>query len=122
MKDIQDQIQKFDDERDWSNPSQIKDLLLNMNEEIGEFWNVIKWVDTPKQQQLIKENQGEADNFIGDMVFLILKIAHLCGVDSEQSIKDVLAEYEKRFPVEQTRGKHANKRAGGIDLKDNLTA
>ena len=117
MKNIQDQIQKFDDARDWSNPSQIKDLLLNMNEEIGEFWNLIKWVDAPEQQRLIKENKEEVANFIGDMVFLILKIAHLCGVDSEQAIKEVLTEYEKRFTVEQTKGRHANKKAGGIDLK-----
>lgn len=117
MKNIQDQIQKFDDARDWSNPAQIKDLLLNMNEEIGEFWNLIKWVDAPEQQRLIKENKEEVANFIGDMVFLILKIAHLCGVDSEQAINEVMAEYEKRFPVDQTKGKHANTKAGGIDLK-----
>ncbi len=40
MNTIQEQIKVFNDARDWSDPSCIKDLLLNMNEEIGEFWNV----------------------------------------------------------------------------------
>ena len=117
MKDIQDHIKKFNDLREWSKSGSIKDLLLNINEEIGEFWNIIKWVDTETQQRLISENRGEVENFIGDMVYLILKIAYLCDIDSEQAIKKVLKEYERRFPEEQTRGKHGNEKAGGIDFK-----
>lgn len=118
MKKIQDDIKKFNDERDWSDPSCIKDLMLNMNEEIGEFWNIIKWVDTETQQRLIKENKEEVENFIGDMIYLVLKTAYLCDVDSDKSIADVMKEYEKRFPKEKTKGNHGNTRAGGIDLKE----
>lgn len=117
MKESQDQIKKFNDERDWSNPGCIKDLLLNMNEEIGEFWNLIKWVNVEKQQQLIKENKGEVEDFIGDMQYLILKIAYLCDVDSKKSIDDVMREYEGRFPIDKVKGGHANIRAGGFDGK-----
>lgn len=118
MKTVQDYVQLFNDERGWSNPSSIKDLLLNMNEEIGEFWNIIKWVDTETQQRLISENKGEVENFIGDMIYLIMKVSYLCDVDSEKAIHDVMAEYEKIFPVKETKGNHANKLAGGIDLKE----
>lgn len=115
MKDIQERIKRFNDEREWSTHSSIKDLLLNMNEEIGEFWNIIKWVDTETQQRLIRENKPEVDNFIGDMIYLILKISYLCGVDPEKAIMDVMEEYEKRFPAEKAKGNHGNKLAGGID-------
>jgi len=115
---FQEIIKNFNDERDWSTPSSIKDLLLNMNEEIGEFWNIIKWVDVEKQLELIKENHDEVENFIGDMLYLILKVSYLCEVDSDKSISDVMIEYEKRFPKELAKGNHTNKLAGGIDLKD----
>lgn len=118
MKKTQDQIKDFNDERDWSTPGCIKDLLLNMNEEIGEFWNIIKWVDTETQQKLVKENKEEVENFIGDMIYLILKTSYLCDVDSEKAIKDVMDEYEKRFPKDKAKGNHGNKLAGGIDLKE----
>jgi NTP pyrophosphatase (non-canonical NTP hydrolase) len=118
MKNIQDKIKEFNDKREWSTPSSIKDLLLNMNEEIGEFWNIIKWVDTETQIKLIKENQSEVDNFIGDMLYLILKVSYLCNTDSERAILDVLKEYESRFPIDKTKGNHGNTRAGGIDLKN----
>ncbi len=118
MKNIQERVKNFNDERNWSTPSSIKDLLLNMNEEIGEFWNIIKWVDTETQQKLIHENKEEVENFIGDMLYLVLKISYLCDIDSEKSIEGVLSEYEKRFPIDKIKGKHANKLAGGLDLKD----
>ena len=117
MQATQEKIKQFCDAREWSNPSQIKDLLLNMSEEIGEMWHIIKWVDTQKQQQLIKENKAEVENFVGDMLYLILKIAYLCEVDSQKGIDDVLAEYEQRFPIEKVKGSHANIKAGGVDLK-----
>lgn len=120
MREIQKLIKDFNDKREWSNPSCIKDLLLNMNEEIGEFWNIIKWVDTNEQMQLIRENKAEVENFIGDMLYLILKVSYLCDVNSESSIHEVMNEYEQRFPLERTRGKHANLLAGGIDLKKEL--
>jgi len=117
MEETQETIKKFNDLRDWSTPSSIKDLLLNMNEEIGEFWNIIKWVDVPTQQRLIAENHGEVKNFIGDMMYLIMKVAYLCEVNSKEAIDEVMEEYEQRFPVEMTKGNHGNKLAGGIDLK-----
>jgi len=120
MKEVQDKIKKFNDDRNWSKQSSVKDLLLNMNEEIGEFWNIIKWVDTETQTRLIKENKEEVENFVGDMTYLTLKISYLCDVDSKKAIEDVLDEYEKRFPIDKMKGNHANKLAGGIDLKDGV--
>jgi len=117
MKEIQEDIKKFNDEREWSNPDCIKDLMLNMTEEIGEMWNLIKWVDTKKQQELIKDNRHEIEDFVGDMLYLILKIAYMCDVDSEKAISDVMKEYEKRFRKEKVKGTHSNTFAGGIDLK-----
>lgn len=118
MKKTQDWIKEFNDKREWSKPDGIKDLLLNMSEEIGEFWNIIKWIrDEKRQQELIKENFAEVENFIGDMIYLILKVSYLCNVNPEKAIKDVMAEYEKRFPVDKVKGTHSNTKAGGIDLK-----
>ena len=117
MRDTQQLIKDFNDKRDWSDPACIKDLLLNITEEIGEFWNIIKWVDAKTQLELIKKNRDEVENFIGDMIYLILKISYLCEIDSKKAIHYVMAEYEKRFPIELTKGTHGNVLAGGINNK-----
>ena len=118
MKQIQDKVENFNKERNWGSVSEIKDLLLNIDEEIGELWHIIKWVDTEKQKELLEKNKKEVGNFIGDMQYLILKIAFICKINSEEETLKVLEEYEKRFPVEEIRKfKHGNKLAGGIDYK-----
>lgn len=118
MSEAQDKVKKFNDEREWGKISEIKDLLLNMNEEIGEFWNIIKWVDADKQKELIEKNKSEVENFIGDMEYLTLKIAIICGIDAEKETIKVVEEYEKRFPIDKIKKVgHSNTRAGGIDEK-----
>ena len=70
-----------------------------------------------KQQELIKDNRHEVEDFVGNMIYLVLKIAYMCDVDSEKAVRDIMKEYEKRFPKERIKGTHSNTFAGGTDLK-----
>ena len=119
IKELQNKIAEFDNARGWENSWNVKDLMLNMSEEIGELWNLMKWVDDEKQKELVEKNKEEVENFIGDVLFLIIKIANQAKIDVDKSIQDVLNEYEKRMPPEiMKKLKHANKKAGGFDEKD----
>ena len=118
IKKAQEKIKKFDEERGWGSHWNLKDLSLNITEEVGELWELIKWIDDEKQKQVVEENKKEVENFVGDTLFLILKIANQTKVDSEKALEDVLSEYEKRMPAEKMKEvKHANKLAGGVDDK-----
>ncbi|GBE19507.1 MAG TPA: hypothetical protein ENG87_03310 [Candidatus Pacearchaeota archaeon] len=118
IKEAQDKIKEFDKARGWENCWDLKDLSLNITEEVGEFWSLIKWIDDEKQKKVIKENKDQVSDFIGDTLFLILKIANRTKVDAEKSLEETLKEYESRMPAEKIKEvKHANKFAGGIDNK-----
>ena len=118
--EAQNKIEEFDKARGWSGDWHLKDLALNINEEIGELWNLVKWVEEEKQREIIKEKKEDAGNFIGDVLFLILKMANKMGINSEEELQKVLEEYEKRMPSEKMKEvKHANNLAGGWDNKEN---
>jgi len=117
IKEVQTSIKKFNDDRGWGHPIQLKDLLLNLTEEIGEFWNKIKWVDPDTQMKIISENKKEVENDMADMLYLVLKISYICKVDLEKAMKDVLTEYEDRFPLDSTKHNNGNVLAGGTDFK-----
>jgi NTP pyrophosphatase (non-canonical NTP hydrolase) len=118
IKEAQEKIEEFDKARGWSGDWHLKDLALNMNEEIGELWNLIKWVDEEKQRKIITEKKEEAGNFIGDALFLLLKMANKMEINSEEELQKVLEEYEKRMPSEKMKEVgHANKLSGGWDNK-----
>lgn len=121
VRDAQEKIRTFDEARDWDGNWNIKDLLLNITEEGGELWDLVKWIDEEKQKEVIEENKEEAADYIGDTIFLVLKLANQMGVDAERALDQTLGDYEKRMPAEVTRKVgHANKAAGGVDDKGAL--
>ena len=118
IQEAQNKIKEFDIARGWEKSWDLKDLALNITEEVGEFWNLIKWVDDDKQKEIINSNKEDASDFIGDSLFLILKLANQMDIDSSQSLKNTLDEYKKRMPPETIKEVgHSNKLAGGVDNK-----
>ena len=100
MKEQQEKIRKFDEARGWGNSWDLKDLMLNITEEVGELWDLIKWIDDEKQKKVVEEKREKVSDFVGDTLFLLLKIANQTKVDAEKSLEDTLSEYEKRMPPE----------------------
>jgi NTP pyrophosphatase (non-canonical NTP hydrolase) len=118
IKEAQDKIKSFDEARGWEDNWNIKDLLLNITEEGGEVWSLIKWINDEKQKEVVKEHKEEVSDYIGDTLFLLLKIANQTKVDANQALKNTLGEYEKRMPPEiMKKVGHANKLVGGVDNK-----
>jgi NTP pyrophosphatase (non-canonical NTP hydrolase) len=119
INQAQETVRKFDFDRGWSESWDIKDLLLNITEEGGEMWNLVKWVDVEKQKQILEKEKREVEDYIGDTLFLLLKIANQTGVDVEKSFNMTMDDYFKRFPAEKMKEiGHGNKYAGGYDGKN----
>jgi len=118
LNEVQLKIKEFDKARGWENDWNLKDLLLNINEETGELWSLIKWVDDKKQKEILQKNREQVEDFLGDILFLLLKIANQTNTNVEQGIIQTLEEYEKRMPPEiMKKVGHGNKLAGGVDNK-----
>lgn len=118
LKEAQDKIKMFDEVRGWKNSWDLKDLMLNISEEVGELWTLVKWIDEEKQKKVIEEKKDEVSDFIGDTLFLLLKIANQTKVDAEKGLNDTLEEYESRMPPEvMKKVRHANPLSGGVDNK-----
>jgi NTP pyrophosphatase (non-canonical NTP hydrolase) len=119
IKKAQEKIEEFDKARGWENSWIVKDLSLNLVEEVGELWSLIKWVDEDTEKKIISENKEQASDFIGDALFLVLKLANKFEVDASISLEKTLEEYEKRMPEEKMKQvKHGNRLAGGHDNKE----
>jgi NTP pyrophosphatase (non-canonical NTP hydrolase) len=118
IKEAQNKIREFDIARGWEDNWNIKDLLLNITEEGGEMWSLIKWIDDEKQKQVVEGKKEDVSDYIGDTLFLLLKIANQTKVDAGQALQNTLDEYEKRMPPDvMKKVGHANKLAGGVDNK-----
>ena len=118
ISEAQKKLKEFDAARGWENNWNFKDLLLNITEEGGEIWNLIKWVDEEKQKEIVKQQKDLVSDYVGDTLFLLLKIANQTKVDASKALQNTLDAYEKRMPPEvMKKVGHANKLAGGVDNK-----
>ena len=121
IREAQDRVRAFDAARGWDESWNVKDLLLNITEEGGELWDLIKWVDDKNQKEIIASNKDEACDYIGDVLHLVLKLANQMGVDATGALNQTLSDYEKRMPADIMKNVgHANKLAGGVDDKGAL--
>ncbi|MCK5449635.1 hypothetical protein KAI32_02120 [Candidatus Pacearchaeota archaeon] len=121
IRELQNKIKEFDVARGWENHWNIKDLLLNITEEGGELWSLIKWIDEDKQKEIVVSNKAEVSDYIGDTLFLILKLANQMDVDATDALNRTLNDYEKRMiPEVMKEVGHANPLAGGVDNKEAL--
>lgn len=118
LKDAQEEVERFDQARGWEDNWNLKDLELNVVEEVGELWNLIKWIDEEEQREVVEREREEVSDFVGDVLFLILKIANRAGADAETALRNTLREYRERMPSDKMKESgHANVRAGGTDDK-----
>ena len=121
IKEIQGEIAKFSDDRKWAETYQVYGILLNMIEEIGEAWNVVKHLEKDEKllKKVIVDSKVEMEDFVGDISFLIFKLAHVLGVDVEKALTDRIKEFEGRFPADFMKAHTfaGNRRVGGIDKK-----
>jgi NTP pyrophosphatase (non-canonical NTP hydrolase) len=121
IKEIQVQIAKFADERKWAETYQIYGILLNIIEETGEAWNIVKHLEKDEDllKKVIVDSKEELEDFIGDISFLIFKLAHVVNIDVETAIIERLKEFEQRFPADFMKAHTyaGNRRVGGRDEK-----
>ena len=116
MKEWQERVAAFNDARKWSEPEKVKDLLLNLHKEISRLSDIIKWVpEVAVQQRLLLKHKDDVENILGDMSYTVLTIGHLTNIDVERALDQRLARYEEKFPLKESRGKHTNVEAGGVD-------
>lgn len=118
MNSYQKQIKQFCEERNWAQFHNVKDLLLGLVEEVGEFRNIVKWLNDPEDvKKVISENKEEVKDAIGDLYWFLASLANVCDVDIDEAIEMTIKDNQKRYPVEKTKDYHTNIYLGGHDGK-----
>lgn len=121
VQNMQKKIQKFIDARKWGEKYQVYGILLNITEEVGEAWNIVKHLEKDEKllAKVIKESKEELEDSVGDLMYLVYKLACVLEVDALKALNDRLDEYKKRFPADFMKKNTfaGNRRAGGVDYK-----
>ena len=102
IKQLQKEVVKFRDDRNWKQFHNPKDLAISISLEAAELLEVFQWsgedLTVDKKKDKIKEELADVLNYC----FLM---ADVTGLDISEIMLDKIALNNKKYPVEKAYGK-----------------
>lgn len=98
IKNLQQQISQFSEERDWDQFHNGKDLAIGLSIEASELLEAFLW-KAPEDVNVEKVKEELADVFN-----YALQIATKYDLDVKQIVEEKLAKNAAKYPVEKAKG------------------
>ena len=96
MKDLQEKIEKFNEERDWDQFHSPENLAKSICIEAGELLECFQWNNEYDLDEVKEE--------LADVINYCLLMADKLGVDAKQIVLDKMKKTAKKYPVEKAKG------------------
>lgn len=97
MKDLQEKIKKFNEERDWNQFHSPENLAKSICIEAGELLECFQWNNEYDLDEVKEE--------LADVLNYCIQMSTKLGIDSKQIVLDKMEKTAKKYPVEKAKGK-----------------
>ncbi len=98
IKEAQKQVKEFEEKRGWENNKDLKDIGLNIAEEVGEIVRELSKKQKGYRRKFDKEKLGEE---LSDIITRTMIIAEDNDIDLPKSIIQKFNQIKQRFEVVQ---------------------
>ncbi len=104
---LKELVLAFSQERDWEQFHHPKDLGVALASEVGELLDHFRYKTNEQIQSdlLHPSNHQNVAHELADCLWVILRLADVCGVDLASSLAEKVALAGLKYPVEQSRGR-----------------
>ncbi len=102
MSDISnliDKIRQFNEDRDWEQFHNPKDLALSISVEANELLECFLW-KKPEEANMDKIKEE-----LADVLICTFQMAYRCGLDIAEIMNDKIELNAKKYPVDKAKGK-----------------
>ena len=97
MKELENKIVKFADDRDWLQFNTPENLAKSISIEAGELLECFQWNNNYNIEELKYE--------IADVMNYCILLCHQIGVDPKQIVLEKIDISAKKYPMEKAKGK-----------------
>ena len=98
IKELQDILIQFRDQRDWDQYHTPKDLAIALNIEAGELLEAFLWKSSENA------NLDKVKEELADVFAYALLLANKCEFDVTDIVKQKIQINEEKYPVEKAKG------------------
>jgi NTP pyrophosphatase (non-canonical NTP hydrolase) len=103
---LKEKVRSFCEARDWDRYHGGKDLAIGVITEASELLEHFRFKSNEEVEQLFKDgkNKEEISKEMADVLYFLLRMAQKYDVDLSKALIQKIAENEKRYPVEKSKG------------------
>jgi NTP pyrophosphatase (non-canonical NTP hydrolase) len=103
---LQDQLEKFREERNWKQFHNPKDLAISLNLEAAEVLEHFQWKNPEEISDYIQSRKEYIADELADVFYWLLLIARDLDIDLVQSFQRKMEKNAAKYPIEKVKGKH----------------
>jgi dCTP diphosphatase len=104
IKQLQQLIRKFRDERDWMQFHNPKNLACSISIEAAELLEHFQWKTPEESELLAKEQKEKISHEMADVAVYLLELADNLDIDLVQAIQAKLALNAAKYPIVKAKG------------------
>lgn len=105
IKELIGKIKKFNEERDWEQFHNHKDLAISLCLEAAEVLEHFQWKSEAEIKEYVKNNRQEIAEEVADVFIYLLQLAEGLGIDIIKASHKKIAKNGKKYPVAKSVGK-----------------
>jgi dCTP diphosphatase len=105
LRQLQERIERFRDERDWAQFHTLKDLSAAIAIEAAELQEIMLWQTSGEETALLARRRQEIEAELADVFIHVVNFSLAAKVDLGQAVLRKLAENDEKYPVEKAKGR-----------------
>lgn len=106
LSDLQHQIRKFCDDRDWDQFHNPKDLSISLSLEAAEVLEHFQWKSPEEMVSYAIEKKSEIGEELADVFYWVLLLANKLDIDLINAFEAKMTKNEAKYPIEKAKGTH----------------
>ena len=106
LSQLKDAVAQFNDERDWGQYHNPRNLAMALSVEVGELLELFLWSTDDGPQPPVASRVPRVNDEIADVVICVLNLANRLNVDVSDAVMAKLKTNAEKYPVDQFRGRY----------------
>jgi NTP pyrophosphatase (non-canonical NTP hydrolase) len=107
LKELQAEVDKFIEERDWKQfHADPRSTLLALGSEVGELMDIYRFTNEKETKERMKSRKHEISDEIADLLYLICMLCDQHDIDLEEAFTTKQKIRAKKYPIQASKGKN----------------
>lgn len=104
LQQFLDYLSQFQEDREWDQFHDIKNLSMALMAEVGELQEILMWTDSGDVDARLSAKRKQIEEEVGDIGIYLLLLCRSANIDLLEAMKSKMDLNEKKYPVDKAKG------------------